>query len=161
MADKTLTIGALARLTHTNPAMIRVYEDLGLMPQPHRPDHTNEPDLTHPRVYGEVDVQRVTFLRRCRDLGILNPELHQLTDLIDHPTGTKTQKSEFAERVLANVRDYLHELQGLEKTLAALIDGAGAQALALGDAPEPPPEGFKRMRRLIRKPLSTPSRRGR
>lgn len=155
LAHLALTIGALARLTWTNPAIIREYETLGLLPPPTRPGLKDAAAESH-RLYDESDVQRLTFLRRCRDLGVLNPQLHLLVQLVDHPAEAEDDARNFAEQFLANVQDYLNEMRGLEKTLVALTMGAGESALALGDIPTIPPAGFKRMRRLVRKPLKTP-----
>lgn len=155
--NHALTIGALARLTSTNPAVIREYEGLGLLPPPARPPNRegSSPQTPH-RTYDESDVYRLTFLRRCRDLGVLNPQLGILTQLINCPTEATTQAHEFAKQLLANVQDHLKEVRGLEKTLVELIKGSGADALALGDAKPIPAEGFKRMRLLVRKPMKTP-----
>lgn len=158
MTDKTLTIGALARLTFTNPAVIRGYEQMGLLPPPARPMSVNgHASDTPDRMYGEWDVQRLIFLRRCRDLGVLNPQLHQLASLIDRPESAEGGARTYAEQLLANVQDHLEEVAGLEKTLAALIEGAGEPALALGEVDPVSKTGFKRMRRQVRKPLKTPS----
>ena len=151
-----LTIGALARLTWTNPTIIREYETLGLLPPPTRlPDVKSGATETH-RLYDDNDVRRLTFLRRCRDLGVLNPQLKLLIQLIDRPMEVEDDARKFAERLLINVQDHLNEMHGMEKTLAALTKGAGEGALALGNPPSVPAEGFKRMRRLVRKPLKTP-----
>ncbi len=157
-ANHALTIGALARLTSTNPAIIREYERLGLLPPPVRPpSQKGSSSQTPHRVYDESDVQRLTFLRRCRDLGVLNPQLRLLTLLIDHPAEAGSEARKFAEQLLANLQDHLNEIRGLEKTLVALVKGSGENALALGDAQQIPAEGFKRMRRLVRKPMKTPT----
>lgn len=154
-----LTIGALARLTWTNPAIIREYEELGLLPRPARPpSKQSDPSRTPHRVYDENDVQRLTFLRRCRDLGVLNPQLKLLIQLVDYPTSAENGACAFAENLLANIQDHLREMYGLENTLVALIKGQGESALALGDVPPIPAEGFKRMRRLLRKPYKTPEK---
>ena len=154
--DRALTIGALARMTWTNPAMIREYERLGLLPSPARPTSEGRSSQVGHRAYDDSDVRRLTFLRRCRDLGVLNPQLALLTQLIDRPVEATTGAHEFAKQLMANVQDQLAEIQGLEKTLTALIKGSGTKALAIGNTKSIPAEDFKRMRRLVRKPLKTP-----
>lgn len=155
--DRALTIGALARMTSTNPAVIREYERLGLLPSPARPSSQegSSAQAGH-RAYDHNDVCRLIFLRRCRDMGVLNPQLDLLTRLIDHPEEATAGAHEFANQLLANLQDHLHELRGLEKTLAALIKGSGTEALTIEGMKPIPAEGFKRMRRLVRKPLKTP-----
>jgi DNA-binding transcriptional MerR regulator len=54
-----LRIGTLTRRTGTNAPTIRYYEDIGLLPRPHR-------RLGGQRAYAEEDVTRLTFIRRCR-----------------------------------------------------------------------------------------------
>lgn len=158
MTDKTLNIGALARLTFTNPAVIRGYEQMGLLPPPARSVSVNGRASDAPdRLYGEGDVQRLIFLRRCRDLGVLNPQLHQLASLIDRPESAEGEARMYAEQLLANVQDQMKEVAGLEKTLAALIEGDGESALALGAVDPMSQNEVKRMRRKVRKPLKTPS----
>jgi hypothetical protein len=89
-------------------------------------------------------------------MGVLNPQLDLLTRLIDHPAEATAGTHEFANQLLANLQDHLHEVRGLEKTLAALIKGSGTEALTIEGMKPIPAEGFKRMRRLVRKPLKTP-----
>jgi MerR family copper efflux transcriptional regulator len=154
-AHLALTIGALARLTWTNPAIIREYEALGLLPPPTRLPSLKKGGAETHRLYDEKDVQRLSFLRRCRDLGVLNPQLHLLVQLVDRPAEAQADAHKFADQLLSNVQDHLNEMRGLEKTLVALTKGAGESALTLGDTPSIPADGFKRMRRLVRKPLKT------
>jgi DNA-binding transcriptional MerR regulator len=155
--DRFLTIGALARLTKTNPSIIRKYEDLGLLPPPQRPGPSARSEAGGHRVYGEPDVRRLVFLRRARDLGVLNPNLGLLIELVDTPAHASQEAQNFACQLLGNVQDQLNDLSGLEKTLEALLAGAGEQALALTKITAPSGNDVKRMRRQLRKPLKTPA----
>lgn len=146
MSDKTLSISAIARLSRTNPSQIRQYEEMGLLPLPDRPG-------VHRR-YQLADASRLIFLRRCRDLGILNPKLKLLCELLDSPGHASEDSRELATMLLGNVEDQLTELAALAKTLEALLTGAGDQALSLPEAGVAQSvDGVKRMRRQIRKPL--------
>lgn len=151
MSDKTLSISAIARLSRTNPSQIRQYEELGLLPLPDRPG-------VHRR-YELADASRLIFLRRCRDLGILNPRLKLLIELVDSPDRASDEARELAAMLLGNVEDQLNELAELRTTLGALLTGAGEHALRL-DGVDPdaalPVDGVKRMRRQVRKPLKAP-----
>ena len=57
-----LTIGALADETRCSIPTIRYYEQVGLMPEANRRPGGH-------RFYGEPDLKRLTFIRRCRDFG--------------------------------------------------------------------------------------------
>jgi DNA-binding transcriptional MerR regulator len=59
---RTLKIGALAKRTGTNGPTIRYYEEIGLLPAAERQPGGQ-------RTYGEDDVKRLTFIRRCREFG--------------------------------------------------------------------------------------------
>ena len=65
-------IGDLARLTGTKVVTIRYYESIGLMPLPRR-------NAANQRRYGKPQLDRLRFIRRCRDLGF---SLQQVTDLV-------------------------------------------------------------------------------
>jgi len=52
-------IGEVAARSGTNAPTIRYYETIGLLPRPGRQDGNQ-------RRYGEDDIQRLTFIRRCR-----------------------------------------------------------------------------------------------
>ena len=150
-------ISALARLSLTNPAQIRSYEQIGLLPLPTRPGQHARSDAGGARRYGPSDVSRLVFLRRCRDLGLLNPRLTLLMELVDAPGVASDEAKDLATMVLGNVQDQLNELAGLAKALEALLAGAGEQALTLTEVDMTPLDGVKRMRRQLRKPLSTRS----
>ena len=157
MQTKTLRIGALARLTKTNPTIIRQYEDFGLLALPERPGQSRHSDLGGERVYDDADVRRLIFLRRCRDLGVLNPRLKLLVELIDNVADASPDARELASNLLDNVRDQVKELTELAATLEALVAGDGSEALAATDIDTTPIDGMKRMRRQLRKPLKTPA----
>jgi hypothetical protein len=54
-----LKIGALAKRAATNGPTIRYYEEIGLLPHADR-------QAGGQRIYGEEDVRRLVFIRRCR-----------------------------------------------------------------------------------------------
>ena len=70
-ATESLTIGQLARLTGIAAKNIRYYESIGLLPSPER-------TVNGYRHYNQVDVNRLTLLRRLRLLGVPLAELRPL-----------------------------------------------------------------------------------
>ncbi len=59
---RDLSSGALAREAGVNVETIRYYENIELMPEPLRTGNGY-------RVYDEADLKRLSFIRRCRELG--------------------------------------------------------------------------------------------
>ncbi|MFW6028199.1 MAG: MerR family transcriptional regulator [bacterium] len=70
--DPSLTIGHLAKETGTKVVTIRYYEQIGLLPAPPR-------RAGRFRAYRPRDLDRLRFIRRCRDLGFT---LEQVRDLL-------------------------------------------------------------------------------
>lgn len=81
--NERLTIGELAKATGTKVVTVRYYEQAGLLPVPPRTSGNY-------RAYGADHLQRLRFIRRCRDLGFT---LDQVRDLLrlssqeDQPCG--------------------------------------------------------------------------
>ena len=62
MTDGHLSIGELGKLTGTKVETIRYYERIGLLAAPKR-------TTANYRAYGPVHLNRLSFIRRSRDLG--------------------------------------------------------------------------------------------
>ena len=58
-----MKIAELSKLTQVTSKTIRYYEEIGLLPEPARATNGY-------RVYQHEDVERLSFIRRCRDLHI-------------------------------------------------------------------------------------------
>ena len=109
-----LKIGTLAEKTGTTPPTIRYYEDIGLLPRPHRRDGGQ-------RAYDQDDVRRVTFIRRCREFGFSIDQVRQLTTLTQDPGRNCMEAREIAEAHLIEIRAKLAELVALEHTVVEFI----------------------------------------
>lgn len=132
-----IRIGRLAKVTETTPATIRYYEDIGLLPVPARPAGSQ-------RLYGEADVRRLTFIRRCRGLGFPIDQVRVLVSLVQNREQACAQARDVAAAHLTEVRRKLHELQALERSIAGFVetcerscaDGVGANCLMLAELAE-------------------------
>ena len=76
-AEALCSIGDLATATGTKPETIRWYERVGLLPAPVRQGRGNY------RAYGKEHLDRLSFLRRARDLGFNLEQVRSLLDLAD------------------------------------------------------------------------------
>jgi DNA-binding transcriptional MerR regulator len=114
-----LTIGALAAQTDCNVPTIRYYEEIGLLPKAGRRPGGH-------RVYGDTDLRRLTFIRRCRDFQFSIEKIRELVDLIENPERDCNEAKDLAEEHLAVVRKKLRELRALERSLSQFAESCAA-----------------------------------
>lgn len=109
-----LTRGKVAELTGCNLETIRYYEQIGLMPPPPRSEGGH-------RLYDEVLVRRLSFIRRCRELGFSLDEIRGLLELVDGGTYTCAEVKDMTQDHLQSVRTKIADLRALEKTLKEMV----------------------------------------
>lgn len=126
--SRGLTIGALAERTGCNVPTIRYYEEIGLLPRPDRKPGGH-------RVYGDADLKRLTFIRRCRDFGFPVERVRKLVALVEDPSRDCFEARDLAQEQLNAVREKLAELHALERSLLGFVDSCTA-ACAGGPAPQ-------------------------
>jgi DNA-binding transcriptional MerR regulator len=148
-----LRIGALGRRTGTNAPTIRYYEDIGLLPRARR--HSGGQ-----RSYGEEDVTRLTFIRRCRDLGLSIEQVRSFLALAQDRERSCFDARDLARDHLAAVRLRLRELKTLERSIANFVadcdslcaGGPGPDCAVLqdlGKAPRAKGEALPRSKRSL------------
>jgi DNA-binding transcriptional MerR regulator len=109
-----LKIGSLANRTGTNVPTIRYYEEIGLLPRAGRQSGGQ-------RIYGEDDVWRLTFIRRCRDLGLPIQWVKSLVALAHDGEHTCMDARDMAQEHLTVMRSKLKELKRLERSIARFV----------------------------------------
>jgi DNA-binding transcriptional MerR regulator len=113
-------IGELARLTRTTTPTIRYYEEIGLLPRPERQEGNQ-------RRYSDKDVQRLTFIRRCRDFGFSINQARQMVSLSSDPSRSCIEARAIAHAHLLDVQARVRELRGLERSIAKFLARCDAQ----------------------------------
>lgn len=108
MDGGSLSIGALARATGTKVETVRYYERAGLLPAPARTEGNY-------RAYRRAHLDRLSFIRRARELGFSLDEVRELLRLSDRPD----QPCEEVDRI---ARGHLAEVERKIAGLAALGD---------------------------------------
>jgi MerR family mercuric resistance operon transcriptional regulator len=114
MGRDGIAIGEVSRRTGCNIETIRYYERIGLLPAPDRQGRF--------RRYRAGDVQRLTFVRRARELGFTLDEVRAL--LMLSATDDQTVCAEVRDisaAHLANVRARIADLRAMERTLTSSI----------------------------------------
>jgi MerR family transcriptional regulator, mercuric resistance operon regulatory protein len=108
-----MLIGKLAAKTGVNIQTIRYYERVGLLSVPPR-------TVGRHRIYEADDVQRLTFIRRSRELGFDLEDVRALLELSDGKGDCSAK--DLTLRHLANVRGKIASLRKLERALNRMTD---------------------------------------
>lgn len=113
MAD--VTIGHLARATGCKIPTIRYYEQIGLLPAPHR-------SAGNQRHYGPEHVARLAFIRHSRELGFSQAAIRELLELTTHPEQPCEAVTRVAQAHLEDVKGRISRLTALKIELERMID---------------------------------------
>ncbi len=108
-----IAIGEASRQSGVGIETIRFYEREGVVPKPDRAANNR-------RLYSSVDVGRLRFLKRCRDLGFSLPEAKVLLELSEQQHSDCQSAKRVAEIHRASVRQKMAELRRLEAALNEL-----------------------------------------
>jgi DNA-binding transcriptional MerR regulator len=150
---RELKIGKLAEWTGTSVPTIRYYEQIGLLPRAPR-------QAGGQRVYGRDDVERLTFIRRCREFDFSIDQIRALVAIVHDPESSCMDARNMAAEHLTAVRAKMRELKALERSLVAFVrscdtscaGGPGPECVILDDLAKP----FAPERRRVRR-ASSPS----
>lgn len=101
---------------------------IGLVRRAERPDGGH-------RTYGDADLRRLTFIRRCRGVGFPIDQVRSLVDLLENDASSCLDARDLARQNLHDVQAKLTELNALEADLAKLVSDCDA-ACAGGPGPD-------------------------
>lgn len=133
-----MKIGELANAAGCQTVTIRFYERKGLL-------GATERSASNYRVYGSKDLERLTFIRNCRALGLTLSEIERLTAIHDDPIVDCSDVNACLDRHLEEVESQMQALRRLQKDLKALRSrcvvpgasaGCGVLASLVGDVPD-------------------------
>jgi DNA-binding transcriptional MerR regulator len=105
-----LSIGELSRKTGVKVPTIRYYEQMNLVTAPERSEGNQ-------RRYSTAELERLTFIKHARDLGLKIEAIRELLELSSHPEKPCTDANRIAEDHLASIRERIKQLQRLETEL--------------------------------------------
>jgi Cd(II)/Pb(II)-responsive transcriptional regulator len=108
-----MKIGALAEATATAIETIRFYEREGLLPPPARAQNNY-------RVYLPAHLERLAFIRQCRNLDMTLDEVRKLIRLREAPAQDCGDIDTLLDEHIGHVAKRIRELRALEKDLKAL-----------------------------------------
>ena len=120
----TFRIGDLSKQTGVKVVTIRYYEQAGLLPACER-------STGNYRLYAKEHLQRLHFLRRCRDLGF---SLEQVRDLLQLSSAEKSSCADvccLADQHLRDVEAKIEDLKRLASELRQITSSCnGSRAIA-------------------------------
>jgi len=108
-----MRIGELAKATGCQTVTIRFYERKGLLGVTGRSE-------SNYRQYGPRDVERLSFIRNCRALGLTLREITRLIAIQDDPGMRCDEVNAYLDEHLSEVRRQKQSLECLEKDLLQL-----------------------------------------
>ncbi len=123
MDSPILTIGHLAKATGTKVETIRFYEKTGLLPAPARTEGNY-------RAYAADHLNRLSFIRRARDLGFSLEQVRELLTLTDDRSRSCSAIDAIATEHRLEVMRKIRDLQALKAELDNLIDQCSCGTVA-------------------------------
>jgi len=109
-----LFIGELSRKTGVKITTIRYYEQMGLIAKPDRSNGNQ-------RRYEWADLERLSFIKHGRDLGLPIDDIRELVELSLRPEQSCKEAHEIAGRHLLFVKKRVAKLKRLEKELKRIV----------------------------------------
>jgi MerR family mercuric resistance operon transcriptional regulator len=112
---RPLTIGTLAKASGVHLETVRYYERIGLMPKPSR-------TASNYRNFGPEHVERLSFIRRAREIGFSIGEIKELLVLAEPGRASCAQVQILTTIHLGEVRAKITDLLRLEAILAGALE---------------------------------------
>ncbi len=112
---RVLTIAALAKASGVHLETVRYYERIGLMPEPERAANGY-------RNYGPEHVQKLSFIRRAREIGFSTGAIKDLLALAQPGRAACAEMQALTAAHLAEVRAKIEDLRKLEVILADAVN---------------------------------------
>ncbi len=114
MMEAIMNIGDVSRKSGLPAKTIRYYEDIGLVTPPRSENGY--------RAFREIELHKLAFLGRARELGFTIEDCRTLLALYEDDGRESAQVKRVAEEHLHKIDDKIAQLQSMRGTLAHLID---------------------------------------
>jgi len=111
----TLSIGELGRRTGTKVETIRYYERIGLLAAPARTEGNY-------RAYGKAELNRLSFIRRARDLGFSVAEIGDLLSLWRNESRQSAEVKQMAQGHINGLQKKIKDLKEMAHSLTMLVN---------------------------------------
>jgi len=118
-----MKIGDLARATNTKVETIRFYENEGLLPAPARSGGNY-------RIYEQVHLARLSFIRRSRDLGFTLDQVRTLLRLADDRGAPCAEVDAITTAHVVEIDRKLADLHALRGELVRRLESCSGSTIA-------------------------------
>ena len=119
---RPMTIAKLAEASGVHLETVRYYERIGLVPKPSR-------TASNYRSYGAKDVERLSFIRRAREIGFSISEIKELLTLAQPSRAPCAEVQTLTSGHLDEVRAKIADLCKLEAILANALERCSGRQL--------------------------------
>lgn len=116
------SIGDLSRYTGVKVPTIRYYEQMGLIREADRSEGNQ-------RRYEKAELERLSFIRHSRDLGMNIETIRKLIALSQHPKSPCEGADMIAAQQLSDVRQKITKLQKLEAELERIVSHCSGHSI--------------------------------
>src|SRR3989304_6178119 len=121
-------VGEIAEKIGVNVETLRYYEKIKIMPKPKRKE-------SRYRFYDELDLRRLLFIKRAKELGFTLKEIKELMDLRIESTATCGDVKHMAQHKLQDVDNRIIDLKKIRSVLVKLIDQCVNEEVSSDECP--------------------------
>ncbi|PCJ39465.1 MAG: MerR family transcriptional regulator [Moraxellaceae bacterium] len=114
MNSSHFTIGQLAKKANCKVETVHYYEKSGLMPEPPRTEGGH-------RIYALPHIKRLSFIRRCRELGFSIEQIKELLKFIDEPGHCCGEVKSMAVLHSRDIQQKIEDLKRLQTGLNEMV----------------------------------------
>lgn len=121
-------VGEIAEKADMNVETLRYYEKIKIMPKPKRKD-------SRYRYYDELDLRRLLFIKRAKELGFTLKEIKELLNLKIESTATCGDVKHLAEHKLNDIEERIKDLMNIKNVLLKLINQCVCEEVSTEECP--------------------------
>ena len=125
---KHYKVGEIAEKIGLNVETLRYYEKIKIMPKPKRME-------SRYRIYDELDLKRLLFIKRAKELGFTLKEIKELLNLKIESTATCGDVKHLAEHKLTDIEERIRDLKNIKKVLLKLITQCVCEEVSTEECP--------------------------
>src|SRR3990172_13188966 len=121
-------VGEIAEKIGVNVETLRYYEKIKIMPKPKRKESSY-------RFYDELDLRRLLFIKRAKELGFTLNEIKELLNLKIESTATCGDIKHLAEHKLNDIKERIRDLNNIKNVLTKLIRQCVCEEVSTDECP--------------------------
>lgn len=121
-------VGEIAEKIGVNVETLRYYEKIKIMPKPKRKE-------SRYRFYDELDLKRLLFIKRAKELGFTLKEIKELLNLKIESTATCGDVKHLAEHKLNDIEERIKDLMNIKNVLLKLINQCVCEEVSTEECP--------------------------